>query len=160
MQLQATISKRNFRLEAEEVQRALQGRLPDPIRDHYVVIGGRRFPPKQAISVATGLDRADFTTHQARRVLSRLGFVVGRRNEPAPALPVSREKDKWPHQGKEADLLRQFRGQWVAQRGLEVMVAAPAPETVIAWLETHNQQADAVFLVPSERRDTELIGPA
>ena len=33
--------------------------------------GGRPFPPKQVICLATGLDRADFTTHQARRILTR-----------------------------------------------------------------------------------------
>jgi len=38
------------------------------------VINGRRWPPKQVLALVTGLDRADFTTHQARRALTRLGF--------------------------------------------------------------------------------------
>ena len=49
-----------------------------PVHEHYVVVGGRRFPPKQVLSCVTGLDRADFTTHQARRILKRLGFVAAR----------------------------------------------------------------------------------
>jgi hypothetical protein len=35
------------------------------------------------IALATGLDRADFTTHQARRILRRLGFTAARRTRPS-----------------------------------------------------------------------------
>jgi len=59
--------------------RAVRNVDPEPIASHYVVIGGRRFPPKQVIGEVTGLDRADFTSHQARRTLMRLGCVAGRR---------------------------------------------------------------------------------
>ncbi len=48
-------------------------------RGHFVVVGTRRFPRKQVVGELTGLDRADFTTHQARRPLIRLGFSAGRR---------------------------------------------------------------------------------
>lgn len=48
--------------------------MPEPLRGHYVLVEGRRYPPKQVLSLATGLDRADFATHQARRTLKRLGF--------------------------------------------------------------------------------------
>ena len=75
-----TIAGRRFALEAGQVEAALAGELPEPVRDHFVVVGSRRFPLKQAIRAVTGLDRADFTTHQARRILSRLGFQVGRRS--------------------------------------------------------------------------------
>ena len=37
--------------------------LPDPVREHYAVVHGRRYPPKQVLACVTGLDRADFTTH-------------------------------------------------------------------------------------------------
>ncbi len=128
--------------------------LPDPLGDHYVVVAGRRFPPKQVIGVMTDLDRADFNTHQARRILSRLGFTVGRRSrESAPA-----SQGAGPHGGREADLLRPFRGRWVAQRGLDVLVAADTPQAVLAWLERHNQHADAMFRVPLD--ETEAAGGA
>jgi hypothetical protein len=77
-----TIAGRRFELDREAVERALTPELPEPLRDHYVVVAGRRYPPKQALAAVTGLDRADFTTHQARRILTRLGFV-GRRPPPA-----------------------------------------------------------------------------
>ncbi len=57
----------------------MRGVLPEPISIHYAVIGARRYPPKQVIGLVTGIDRADFTTHQARRVLMGLGFAAGRR---------------------------------------------------------------------------------
>ncbi|MGH2699746.1 MAG: SCO5918 family protein [Actinomycetota bacterium] len=146
-QIHATIARRAFDLDAEEIDRALAGVLPEPISDHYVVVRGRRYPPKQVIAVVTGLDRADFTTHQARRVLSRLGLTVGRRSTAAQGSPET-ARGPGPHGGREAELLRPFAGQWVAQRGLEVLVAAGSPQQVLAWLERHNQQADAMFLVP------------
>ncbi len=152
-QIQATISRHRFDLDAEGVDRAVANVLPDPIADHFVVVGGRRYPPKQVIGIVTGLDRADFTTHQARRVLTRLGFTVGRRSTETQASEPSGRVG--PHGGREADLLRSFAGRWVAQRGLEVLVAAETPQEVLAWLERHNREADAMFLVPSGTWQTE-----
>jgi hypothetical protein len=156
-QIQATISRHRFDLDTEGVDRALANVLPDPIADHFVVVGGRRYPPKQVIGIVTGLDRADFTTHQARRVLSRLGFTVGRRStEPQASEPF---RGVGPHGGREAELLRPFAGRWVAQRGLEILVAADTPQEVLAWLERHDREADAMFLVPSATWQTEGEAP-
>ena len=69
-----TVSGHRFDLDPRAVEAALQGALPEPIQEHFVVINGRRWPPKQVLALVTGLDRADFTTHQARRALTRLGF--------------------------------------------------------------------------------------
>ncbi|HUA41992.1 MAG TPA: hypothetical protein VMA32_10520 [Streptosporangiaceae bacterium] len=87
-----TVSGRTYDLDSRRVEAALQGALPEPIRVHFVVINGRRWPPKQVLAQVTGLDRADFTTHQARRALARLGFPAGRaKSRPAsgcrPDLP-------------------------------------------------------------------------
>src|SRR5881397_2802349 len=142
MQVHARIADRDFTIDTGEVERRLRRVLPEPLGDHYVVVGGKRFPPKQIISLVTGLDKADFNTHQARRILSRLGFTVGRRSREPLRNALARPG---PHQGREADLLRPFAGRWVAQRGLEVLVAADTPQAVLAWLERHNQQADSMF---------------
>jgi hypothetical protein len=154
-QVQATIARREFVIEGDDVQRRLRDVLPEPLDDHYVVVAGRRYPPKQVIGLVTGLDRADFNTHQARRVLSRLGFTVGRRSGDARSGSADRPG---PHHGREADLLRPFAGKWVAQRDLDVLVAAETPQAVLAWLERHNQQADAMFRVPAD--ETEATGAA
>lgn len=156
-QVQATIAHLEFSLEAGDIERQLQDVMPEPLGDHYVVIAGKRFPPKQVIGLVTGIDRADFNSHQARRILSRLGFTVGRRSR--EQLPDHPERPG-PHRGREADLLRPFAGRWVAQRGLEVLVAADTPEAVLAWLERNNQHADAMFRVPADVLEATGAAPA
>ncbi|MGI8759237.1 MAG: hypothetical protein ACR2K0_08005 [Acidimicrobiales bacterium] len=151
-QVTTRIARQPFLLDASDVgARALEV-LPEPLVDHYVVVEGRRYPPKQVIALVTGLDRADFTTHQARGVLRRLGFTVGRRQAelPIPAAAAG------PHGGAEAKALAPFVGRWVAQKGIEVMVAADTPEEVLAWLERHDQHADGMFRVP--RQEWEMEG--
>lgn len=156
-QVRATIADQRFVLDAEEVRRQLADVMPEPLGEHYVVIAGRRFPPKQVVGVVTGLDRADFNTHQARRILSRLGFTVGRRSSDALAEAPGAAG---PHRGREAEALRPFMGQWVAQRGLEVLVAAETPQAVLAWLERHDQRADAMFRVPKDETEATGVTPA
>ncbi len=158
-QVHATIARHEFTLDRRGIERRLADELPEPLDEHYVVVGGRRFPPKQVIGLVTGLDRADFNTHQARRVLSRIGFTVGRR-EATPDVGGGDPARPGPHHGREADALRPFTGRWVAQRGLEVLVAADTPEEVLAWLERHNQQADAMFRVPADEVEATGLAPA
>jgi hypothetical protein len=162
-----TVSGRRYRLDESKVERALAGELPEPIRDHFVVIDGRRWPPKQVLSRVTGLDRADFTTHQARSILKRLGFPAGRRSQTSARRlarsPTSEASttggsssvgtgrpvaDLSGEQSSLAEALRPFVGQWVALRGTEVLVTAPTPKQVVAWLTEHGQQAQSVFRVP------------
>lgn len=155
--VQVTVARHEFSFTRSEIEGRLGRVSPDPLEEHFVVIGGRRFPPKQVIEVMTGLDRADFNTHQARRILSRLGFTLGRRSARHSPSTLPRPG---PHHGAEADLLRPFAGQWVAQRGLEVLVAAETPHAVVEWLERHNQRADAMFRVPLEETEVTGVAPA
>ena len=155
-QVHATIGDQAFVLEAQEIEKQLRDILPEPLGEHYVVVGGRRFPPKQVIGLVTGLDRADFNTHHARRILSRLGFTVGRRST-EHRLDVPNRPG--PHHGREADALRPFVGQWIAQRGLEVLVAAKTPQAVMEWLERNNQHADAMFRVPADETEATGVAP-
>ena len=118
---------------------------PEPIRERYAVVLGRRYPPKQVLAAVTGLDRADFTTHQARAVLRRLGFGVYRRGRSPVTGAASGDG---PHGGAEAAMLAQYRGRWVAQDGLEVLFDADGPEVVLRWLRRHGRSA-RVWQVPS-----------
>jgi hypothetical protein len=156
-----TVSGHRYELDADGVQTALEGILPEPIHEHYVVINGRRWPPKQVLALVTGLDRADFTTHQARRALVRLGF-------PAARAAGSREhymraalatEGSGPASGRTAtrsatlvEALRPFIGLWVAVRGDEVLVAAPSPRDVVAWLAQNGQRAQSMFRVPDSEQ--------
>lgn len=65
-------------LDQEQVRAAVVGLAVEPARTHLVTIDDEDYPVKQVFSAATGLDRLDFTTNQARSVLKRLGFVVFR----------------------------------------------------------------------------------
>lgn len=144
----STVARRRFDLSHDEVRRAVAGTLPDPLQEHYVVIDGTRFPPKQVLALVTGLDRADFTTHQARRILRRLGFVVGRTSSAAPA-GVAQQRPHWPHGGAQAAALAPHIGRWVAVRGADVLVAADTPQEVLEWAERHEvDDADGMFRVP------------
>jgi hypothetical protein len=119
------------------------------------------------LALVTGLDRADFTTHHAHRVLTRLGFpagraVTGRGHHPvtsrsaAPPPSAAYGVDERP--APSAETLRPYIGLWVAVRGDEVLVAAPTPKEVVAWLSQHGQRAQSMFrVVDSEQA---IIGAA
>jgi len=147
-----TVSGHPYDLDPLAVEAALDSVLPEPIHEHFVVINGRRWPPKQVLALVTGLDRADFTTHQARRALIRLGFPAGRAPGARghhPAAASSRPPAfgaAGPSQTL-AEALRPFVGLWVAVRGDEVLVAAPSPGEVVAWLTRHGQRAQSMFRV-------------
>ena len=141
----ARVAGTEFDLSRSSVERTVETVEPEPIREHYVVVGGRRYPPKQVLAQVTGLDRADFTTHQARAVLRRLGFGVYRLGVTEPGMERSVEG---PHAGAEAALLAAFRGRWVAQDGLEVLFDADEPEAVLRWLRRHGRSA-RVWRIPS-----------
>jgi len=156
-----TISGQRYDLDARRVQEALQGELPEPITEHFIVVNGRRWPPKQVLALVTGLDRADFTTHQARRALTRLGFSAGRtasaRVRHAGGAAAAASSRSAPAQATErpqplVEALRPFIGLWVAVRGDEVLVAAPSPKEVVAWLARHRQRAQSMFRVPDSEQ--------
>ena len=158
-----TVSGHKYNLDSQRVETALQGALPEPIREHFVVINGRRWPPKQVLAQVTGLDRADFTTHQARRALTRLGFPAGRavsrraqhQETSRAAVPPSDASGTDGRAAPLAEALRPFVGLWVAVRGDDVLVAASSPREVVAWLTQHHQRAQSMFrVVDSDRAIT------
>lgn len=119
--------------------------LPNPIRDHFVVIGSRRFPPKQVVALLTGADRADFTTHHARRLLQRAGFATGRRSRSDDIDDLGPGRIE-----EEAARLAPHRRRWVALRGARILVATDRPEDAVAWLTRHDEHVDALFRVPAD----------
>jgi hypothetical protein len=151
------IAGRPFRLRSSDVVRALRNVEAEPIVSHYIVVGGRRYPPKQAISAVTGLDRADFTTHQARRTLMRLGFSAGRRGAPATATATATGEA-----GRSVGLgerLRSHTGLWVAIADDDVLHAAATPQELVAWLSRHGQRAESMFRVPEDERAATGLAP-
>ncbi|MEV0685101.1 hypothetical protein AB0I35_14670 [Nocardia sp. NPDC050378] len=47
---------------------------PEPIREHWVIVANRRYPPKQVYQLITGLPRSAYTSHRALAELRRLGL--------------------------------------------------------------------------------------
>ncbi len=154
-----------FVLRQGDVTRALRNTEPEPIKSHFVVVGARRFPPKQVVSAVTGLDRADFTTHQARRTLMRLGYPAGRRVIGAAAGTPSRTVGSGESTSASAaderlaDRLRPLAGQWVAIKDDDVLHAADTPQRLIGWLGQHGQKADSVFRVPEDELAATGLAP-
>jgi hypothetical protein len=68
------VGGRELDITAKDVVRKMRGVQAEPIRDHLVEIVNTEFPPKQVLAVVTGWERQSFTTMEANRVLSRLGF--------------------------------------------------------------------------------------
>lgn len=65
-------------LQPQQVEAAMSRVDPETIRQHAVEVDGRLYPVKQVLACATGLDRLDFTSAQARSILKRLGFPLRR----------------------------------------------------------------------------------
>ena len=143
------IAGRQVDLTAADIERVAARMDPEPIDVHFAVVRGRRFPPKQLIEAATGLDRGDFNSHQARGVLQRLGFVVDRR-QPASAMS---QTSQGPRGGAETRLLDQYGGRWVAQDGLDVLFEAGSPQDVARWLSRHGRTA-RVWRIPTTPAET------
>jgi hypothetical protein len=150
-----TIAGQRFELDPEGVERRMGGVLPDPVAQHYVVVNGFRYPPKQVIGLVTGLDRADFTTHHARRILMRLGFGTGRRE----ASHAGHREDRQTAEPRLTSALRPLAGRWVAVEGDDVLVAAGTPHEVVAWLSRHGRCADSMFRVPEDEAAASGLAP-
>ncbi len=71
-----TLNGREHELTRDHVDHHLRGVTPEPIRKLAVKIAGTWFPVNQAFEAATGVARASFISHTARRHLAALGYEV------------------------------------------------------------------------------------
>lgn len=74
--MEFVIRGQRFNLSREEIEKRLKDVEPRGNSKYRVVIHGRKYPIKQVISQATGLPSIAFTTQDAYRLLSRLGFEI------------------------------------------------------------------------------------
>ncbi|GAB3688004.1 hypothetical protein [Nocardiopsis oceani] len=82
-----TMDGQEFQLDRTLVEARLAGRTPERLTTHWVEIGGRRWPPKQALEVALGVSRTRFTSKTALRHLRRLDFPASEHSTPAAGAP-------------------------------------------------------------------------
>src|SRR5947209_8797373 len=64
----------SFDLARDQIIAAMKDAPAEPIQKHVVEVDGQVFPPKQVFATVTGRARQSFTTMEAQRVLTRLGF--------------------------------------------------------------------------------------
>jgi hypothetical protein len=74
---QFTVGGVQFDLSREDVEKKLQSVVPEPIRELFVEVNENRFPIKQALAEAAGLQRGMFTSHDAMRVFRKLSIPIG-----------------------------------------------------------------------------------
>lgn len=78
------IGGEEYELDRNRVERTMKKVHPESIQKHLVELLGTVYPPKQVFAEVTGRSRISFTTQEALRVLTKLGFVcreVGQRTE-------------------------------------------------------------------------------
>jgi hypothetical protein len=161
--VRAQVAGQTFTLRQPDVQRAICRAEPGEIRDHFVEVGDRRYPVKQALAIATGLDPSDFTSQHARSVLRRLGLRLGRLSAhpgaggagPAPtSAPAGQQTPRAVRDGhrrrERAEALRPYLNRWVAVQRDRVLTDGDSFSEVLAWLRQNDTKADAVFLVPAD----------
>jgi len=68
------VGGRPFEQGRDEVELRMREERPETIRKHVVEMLGTVFPPKQVVATVTGWERTSFTTNEAQRVLTQLGF--------------------------------------------------------------------------------------
>jgi uncharacterized protein (DUF1778 family) len=75
------VGGRDFNLTKQEVEARMKGEHPELIQKHMIEINGQMFPPKQVLGHVTGWPRTSFTTMEAQRVLTRIGFACAEARE-------------------------------------------------------------------------------
>ena len=85
-----------YEFDPDDVRKAVKDLPIETIHEHIVEIDNQVYPPKQVFGAMSGRQRQTFTTQEAQRVLSRLGFVcrrAGRLKDGTPAwLPETEQE--------------------------------------------------------------------
>ncbi len=72
-----TVGGIEFELSTADVAQRLDGVEPEVIRELYLEVKGVKFPIKQAFAHVTGMQRGNFTSHDAMRVFRKLSLRIG-----------------------------------------------------------------------------------
>src|SRR4051794_10755023 len=66
---------RDWEWSKQFVEQAMRDQVSDTIQKHVVEVNGTVFPPKQVVEHVSGWPRISFTTAEAQRVLTKIGFL-------------------------------------------------------------------------------------
>jgi hypothetical protein len=81
----------DYEIDSEKIARLSSRLEPKSIDKYWVKIQGRRLPPKQVVSELLGIPLVDFTSMDAARVLTAVGFKVS--SESDKAEPIKTESE-------------------------------------------------------------------
>jgi len=128
------VGGREIELTKDEVVEAMVDQEPEVVREFFVELPSGWFPPKQILQCVTKWSRDTFTSHEAVRVLNRLGFSCRRVDELGSSSPTNKvlEKGEFVESLKEPEVI-ELRD---ALKVLEVAVAGLARR--IEAIETIN----------------------
>jgi hypothetical protein len=65
-----------IKLTREGVEKAVKGKKPGPIRKYAIRLYDKEYPIKQVLSLAVHRSVAEFTAHDAYRILRKLDFGI------------------------------------------------------------------------------------
>jgi hypothetical protein len=154
----------------DEVLTKMHDIRPEPIRKHLVEISNVEFPPKQVLAIVAGWDRQSFTTMEANRVLTRLGFkcsTIGNQptvqTQPMPedleqqaseiAQPVrvlvSYSHDSPEHRANVLDLTQALRRAGIDAQ-IDQFVESSPPLSWPLWMNDQVEQANFVLMVVTD----------
>lgn len=151
------LNGRTHSLDRQTVLARVPKAPPEPIRTHWVQISDGRWPPKQALRVAAGLDRDEpFVTHFAIRVFQRLGFPTSQiPNDPLRPTDLGSVSSAAP-QLTDEDAMQAFRR-------VDAFLAATSLTSTLAALEGRLIGADraaATAVAADSGFDEDLVDSA
>ena len=79
-----TVAGNEFSLSSADVVSRMRDLEPEPVRELFVEVAGIAYPIKQAFSQVTGMQRSQFTSHDAMRVFRKLQLKIGPDVKTAP----------------------------------------------------------------------------
>jgi tetratricopeptide (TPR) repeat protein len=172
------VGGRELNLSMDEVLTKMRDVRPEPIREHLVEIGDSEFPPKQVLATVTGWDRQSFTTMEANRVLTRLGFECSRIGYQLADQPetvpdgleqqesygidrpvrvfVSYSHDSPEHRANILDLTQELRRAGIDAQ-IDQFVESSPPLSWPLWMNEQIGQSNFVLLVVTETYATRFM---
>lgn len=67
---------KDYDYEQKDVENAMKGEVPGKIQKYAVKVNGKMYPIKQVIKKLLKLNSADFTAHDAYRILRAMGYGI------------------------------------------------------------------------------------
>jgi hypothetical protein len=71
-----TLRGKELNLTPEDIEARLQGVDPEGSSQYHIAAHGKSYPVKQVLALITGMPNIAFTTADAYRILTKLGYDI------------------------------------------------------------------------------------